>query len=574
MRYDWVRRVRRVRLGTAGTRVRLGTAGTALALASSVALAQQQTPVFRGGITIVPLTVTVLDKNGKPVTDLTQSDFTIFEDGAKQEIKTFAAEALTPQPPPAHEPPTLVRPTRFADATPATRRTFLLVLGFGRIQVPAKGLDGALQFVQERLLPQDYVAVLGFDRATDFTTDHAQVARVIERYKAKHEEILSAIALFYSWPGNRGKPLPDAIQADIDAVFQTRPHDPSSMRSASSLLLGSETFQRDAQKAEIRRQNSYGAPTQPDPNPMDVQIIFGDLLKMHTGIEYLRYLDGDKHLIWIVDHGLSGTLAGVPRSVQDDEELASRANDAGVVTDIIHTGGVPVPGRGGRVPLNTLDVVQSSETIAEFSGGQFSGVSYAKDVLARIDDATRFNYVLGYKPAKSDLDGRFRKINVKVNRPGVTVLFRHGYNADVEPPPLDLRTLLTASRLTAAGMGETAGNDIKITANASVVAAVGGRRFVVDMTIDASRVRFTTDGDRHVVALEIRVFCGDKDEKTIGDYSDSLDLSLSEAEYQRTLASGIRYTARGPITGDIKYAKVIVYDYRADLLGTATIKLK
>ena len=539
-----------------------------------VAVQQQTPPVFRGGITIVPLTVTVLDKNGKPVTDLTQSDFTILEDGAKQEIKTFAAEALTPQPPPAHEPPTLVRPTRFADATPATRRTFLLVLGFGRIQVPAKGLDGALQFVQEHLLPQDYVAVLGFDRATDFTTDHAQAAQVIERYKAKHEEIFSAIDIFYSWQGNRGKPLPDPIQAEIDAVFETRPGDQSSMRSGSGLLLGSETFQQDAQKAEIRRQHSTSAPTHPDPRPLDVQLITGDLLKMHAGIEYLRYLDGDKHLICLIDHGLNRTLAGVPGSVQDDEQVASRANDAGVVTDIIHTGGPPMPSRRGIVSLRTMATAQSSETIAEFSGGQFSAASYASYALDRIDEATRFNYVLGYKPAKPDFDGRFRRISVKVNRPGVTVLFRHGYNADVDTPPLDLRTLLTTSRLGAAAMGDVASKDIKIDGKASVVPALAGSRVVVDMTIDASRILFTTEADRRIGALEIRVYCGDKDERPIGDFSDSLDLDVSEAQYRLLLKDGIRYTARVPITADAKYAKVVVYDYRADLLGTATVKLK
>src|SRR4051812_39821194 len=42
-------------------------------------VAGQDQPVFRAGTTIVPLTVTVLDRNNHPVTDLKQGDFTILE---------------------------------------------------------------------------------------------------------------------------------------------------------------------------------------------------------------------------------------------------------------------------------------------------------------------------------------------------------------------------------------------------------------------------------------------------------------------------------------------------------------
>lgn len=550
-----------------------------LALAmSAVVVAQQtpprQTPVFRGGITIVPLTVTVLGKNGKPVTDLTQSDFTVLEDNVKQEIRTFATTELKPQPPPAHEPPTLVKPARFADAAPSTRRTFLLVLGYGRIQHPAKALDGAMSFIRGRLLPQDFVAVIGFNRASNFTTDHEAAAQTIERYSQKYEAIISAIEAFYDFPGHRGMPLPESIQADIDGLFQES-GGRAPPRSMSSLLFGSEMFVKAEQQAELRARNTYGAA--PSDLPWDSRVIKLDLLKAYAGIEYLRYLDGDKHLVWLIEQGMDMTLAGTPWSVQDDEQLAARSGDAGVVTDIIHTGGIAMPvsqGRVGMPPLAAMDAIQSSETIAELTGGQFTGVSYADAALSRIDEATRFNYVLGYKPSKPELDGRFRKVSVKVNRPGVTVLYRHGYSAAEDVRPLDLRTLLTTSRLASAASGDQQSKDITIDAKASIVAGIGARRVVVDLTIDASRITFSTDGDRRVAALDVRVFIGDAKEKPIGEASENIDLSVTEAERQQLVNTGLRYSARVPISGDPKYAKVVVYDYRADLLGTLTVKLK
>ena len=43
--------------------------------------------------------------------------------------------------------------------------------------------------------------------------------------------------------------------------------------------------------------------------------------------------------------------------------------------------------------------------------------------------------------------------------------------------------------------------------------------------------------------------------------------------HQRLLKDGIRYTGHVPITGDVKSVKVIVYDYRADLIGSAVVKI-
>ena len=72
---------------------------------------------------------------------------------------------------------------------PATRRTFLIVPAFGRVQEPTKALDGAIAFVREHLLPQDAVAVIAFHRVTTFTTDHEAIAQVLTRYKKEHERI-------------------------------------------------------------------------------------------------------------------------------------------------------------------------------------------------------------------------------------------------------------------------------------------------------------------------------------------------------------------------------------------------
>lgn len=59
----------------------------ALAVASALPLLAQ---TFRSGVLTVPVSVTVVDAQGRPVTGLTRDTFEIFEDGALQPVSYFA----------------------------------------------------------------------------------------------------------------------------------------------------------------------------------------------------------------------------------------------------------------------------------------------------------------------------------------------------------------------------------------------------------------------------------------------------------------------------------------------------
>src|SRR4051812_1517717 len=62
-------------------------AGFALVvLASTVSYTQQQPPTVRSAAAGVLVDVTVVDKDGRPVTDLTAADFDVSEDGKAQTI--------------------------------------------------------------------------------------------------------------------------------------------------------------------------------------------------------------------------------------------------------------------------------------------------------------------------------------------------------------------------------------------------------------------------------------------------------------------------------------------------------
>jgi Ca-activated chloride channel family protein len=75
----------------------LAAIGITALCASAVTSARrpQQVPVFRGGVDLVNTSVTVTDKRGKLVTDLTADDFEIREDGRLQTIRYFSMGAET-----------------------------------------------------------------------------------------------------------------------------------------------------------------------------------------------------------------------------------------------------------------------------------------------------------------------------------------------------------------------------------------------------------------------------------------------------------------------------------------------
>ncbi len=87
------------------------------------------------------------------------------------------------------------------------------------------------------------------------------------------------------------------------------------------------------------------------------------------------------------------------------------------------------PGQGVFTTMATTHPVQDTmRTIAEDTGGRvfFNTNAIGESIRRAIEDA-RVSYVLGYYSPRPEGDGRFRKIEVKVNRSDVDVRHRKGY---------------------------------------------------------------------------------------------------------------------------------------------------
>ena len=603
-----------------------GVVLTALAPVSErLVVAQAQVPgTIRVRVTLVPVDVRVTDTEGRPVLDLTKDDFVVLENGVRQQVSHFSQEVLTASEPAAGEK-VLLRKVPTFELTQQSARTFLVILGRGRLQGPTKGIDGLIRFVRKELLPQDRVAVLAYNRATDFTTDHEQIAQVLERFRKYHEGIESKLALRFSGLAAiyGSKEIPTSLQADIERIFRTpgaqaslgsRQVPPGSITDSGRLTADArevtDAFQRLEAAALTGSGNVFDSVTVGAVTGLSFEEYVStsasttqDLQNIYTGIEYMRYIEGEKHLLFFTEQGLF-----LPR-LENDKSLAALANDARVAIDTFQTGGIitdggtAVPGQmspsgvagvgarspaaagiGGaapgtapaRNPMTTRSFALSTlRNISELTGGQASVLADAYTNLARLNEATRVQYLLGYYPKDTTWDGKYRRITVRVNRPGVRVSYRHGFYARETLQPFDREAFMAYSRITAAGQYNGEVKDLAFKLRTSEApGADGSREIQVDLSIDVSRVRFQVADGRYQGKLHVTTFYGDNRGRHLGGIWQEMELNLREETYKGAQKSGLPYSVRVPRTTPGQTLKIVVYDYNADLVGSAMATAK
>lgn len=569
---------------------------------------QQAQSTFRSGVTAVPINVRVVDRDGRPVTDLKQGDFTVFEDDIRQPVVSFSQQVLVAQAP---GPAQRARPEIPSfEPSPQSQRLFLIVLGAGSVRSrplgpegpsqvnPAKAIEGLLHLLRDRLLPQDQVALLAYNRATDFSADREGIARVLSGFQESEQAGLAALAR---------QSAATSVQSPAASVFATAPAGPSLSTPAE---LGFAEYVNGRNRST------------------------SDVETLYFGIKYLRFMPGEKHLIYLSANGLPQP---VPTSFEsfrtppwdDPSQVAAAANNARVAVHVIQTGGIPsdpgpflpaVPvltpriilpgqayfGTGGSgstsadgsqgtaerepvkpdpwasVSLPGLNAVgmqglQELRTLAIRTGGHASLFGDAAKALDRIDEETRVDYLLAYSPSNPTWDGRYRALRVEVNRPGVTVLFRHGYYAELPSASLTRRAVVADSRLIAAAASNAQRRDIAISAIPAFTKNTKGKggEMVVRIVIDASRLGWTADDlERHVANLDVAVFCLDARGKTLGQTRRMLDVALTEARFELASKQGLPYTVRVPITAPARFVKIVVYNFATNLTGSNVFTLK
>ncbi len=385
----------------------------ALAIAVFAATLTAQEP-FRTGVRLVRLDVSVLDRAGRPVRDLTAADFRITERGRPLVVRTFEATTVAGRDaPPAvavdadgdgDGAVSLVDPDRPLDETtaaPDLERGRLIVIVMDDDMTPANPKWGTqakaiARTIVEQMGPDDRVGVQ-FTRVSDtkfaMTSNRERIIDRIETYS----------------PGGYLALPPSGSEDEVPRFWRTM------------LTLG-YTTEAIAPLTDRRKMLVYIGPGLP------IRQNWGHGYHGDFGRAMITlFREAERANVVVYTFDPTG-LDGLEDYVRERSLLGART----------------MPTLGGRTPMDQM-LNQSQGTAREIARWtmEFSlGVAdnTGGRALVRSDNIepaisqmfldTSFYYLIGVEPRDTEPDGRFHDVSIEVTRPNVDVRGRRGYYYD------------------------------------------------------------------------------------------------------------------------------------------------
>lgn len=417
--------------------------------------AQDDEPVVVGS-TEVLMDAVVKDKKGAVVKDLQPSDFEVYEDGVRQEIRSFrlvarerragvreqaGGAAPSPEPTPARRP-----------TTAAPRPLGAVALVFDRLspEARARARDAALSYVGTETRPDDFVGVFSIDLALravqPFTSDGRLVREAIERFAAAGSATHGQTAEQVGSTNQQLASNPNQTAsggAALAGLGQTTGGGTGEVGAAAADAQFAEMTRRAIEGFEVLERGQQGYATTDGLlaviNAMGrlprrkALIFFSEGVAIPTAVQtqfrsVISAANRANVSIYTVD------AAGL-RAQSANAEAARQLAALGARR--VATAGSPFDGNGPMTrdmerneDLMNLNPEGGLGELASGTGGLFiSSTNNPGARLRQVDEDLNTYYLLSYSPKNQDFNGQFRQISVKVARPGVEVQARRGYYA-------------------------------------------------------------------------------------------------------------------------------------------------
>jgi VWFA-related protein len=357
---------------------------------------QQSNPqaTFRARADLIQLDVSVLDRNRRPVTDLTAADFTVLENGKPRPIQAFTAIDLPPMPRllpgwQTETPPDVVT----NQVSPA--RIVVLLIDDASVSAGGPGTSGswavsklrqAASTLVDELGPTDLAAVV-FTRdnrtAQSLTLDRRRLRAAIERS-----------TIFPGWSMDDG----DSDSSVGDGDMRSDP-----AAQTGDCFCGYCAFEalREVARALVSIEDRR----------KDVLFVSAGWALHPRSPCYIRQVQ---------------LLTETFRLAQEGHVSVHPMDPSGLLTHAVTAASRrTAPSlQGSTINLG----VEFLRTIADHTGTRAVVNNNDPDrQVRRILDEARSYYLLGFEPADLTPDGKKRKIEVKVNRRNVEVRSRDGY---------------------------------------------------------------------------------------------------------------------------------------------------
>ena len=520
---------------------------------------------------LVVVDVVVTDHGHRPIHDLKQRDFSIFEGGKPQPITSFEEHRPLDAAKAAKLPALPPMPAgTFSNYSPTPINSALNVLLLDTLntaKVDQSFMRGQILKYLQNARPGANTAIFGLSTKLvmlqGFTTDPGLLKAVVSKQSGKSSPLLDD-------PVNGG--LHKTAAEESAAMGLTL--SPDELQQLQTFLDASNSVTDTA-----RAQDTLHA--------------------MNLLAHYLSAIPGRKNLIWF-----SG---GFPLSIAPDATnptsdpfigMANADQEYRETLRLFATSQVavyPVDARG--LMIGTGSVVKDMALadphftmlqMAEDTGGHafINTNGLAEAVDSAIEDGSSY-YTLAYRPTNMAETGRFRKTEVKLEQKGYLLAYRHGYYEDEPHRARPTESIAAASDpslslMTRAMMhGTPASSEILFKARVlpaaaaaegqrrSIVAEGLLRRYAVDFAVLPSDIAYTTtpDGLRHF-DLEIMTLAHRPDGSVANRAANVLKGSVTPAQFAALQKYGFPYhqEINVPIKGDYTL-RLGVFDRNGNRVG-------
>ncbi len=405
-------------------------AGPARAGQPAAPPAQAAQPVFKTGTTIVEVDVTVTDREGRFVADLTRDDFEVLEDGRPQEIvRLYVVTGRTARDIPGRAPAPAAAGEPGAGPPPvAPRRVFVLFFDVEHLQAGAfKRLqDAAVTFLSQEFQPEDIGGVvMGSTMVGNrLTTDREALVTAVRQATPRGDKTARRAELL-EWPrlSSDAEAVRIALADDRDVLDQVVRRacqdDPSACRWADPTPMVLEKARRIV--AELRPAARRTV--------MALQALASGLARLPGRKTIFLLTEG-----FFVEESwadLRQIVGAAARANVRIYSLDARGLDARPANDPRQLSAMD---SGGGVPLDAYNTLEDGpNALAVDTGGYpIRHTNKFAEAMAEIARDASHYYVIAYSPTNAAMDASFRAITVRVARAGVRVRARRGY---VASPP-------------------------------------------------------------------------------------------------------------------------------------------
>jgi VWFA-related protein len=516
-----------------------------------------ETFTFRVPVDVVVVSIVASDKSGNPVKDLTMNDFKVYEDGKPVPIHTFSLESYkSTQPVQANrtqsvgvEPGTLSKPEEVA---PTQTRMITLFLDDVTNEKPENLIQ--LQPVISKFLEGDLQAgdMVSFQTASgsfheDFTTDKESILSNVSSFVMKAS---------YSRVSRESCPDLTDLQAYQIHNAVSNP-EPLQVAIAETIVCTGREADLDSDNNQIRQSVLQQADNTVHATAYSLyeenQFRYRQLLSsLKQQVRSLKHFEGRKSLILFSD----GFLADDVRF--DLQEIVDAALRSGVVFNTLDIRGLYTTeldaSKSGIVSrrsdlFTTLsqksqirfdDMSQQDQPLHQLShetgGIHIGNTNDLAGGLKKILNTDSSYYVLSYASPLSASDGRYHRIKVDVNRPGIHISYRRGYYAPKEQRTFERRKkedILEA--LHAPGNL----NEIPIQLSYNYFQLDESRYQLALLTkVNVHGMKFIEEDSRYKNLINLVVVAFDENDQYVDGLEKSMELNLSDPSYQALLSNG------------------------------------